>query len=48
MRDLTRWEVLALAALAIGALFYAVYRLRERLPPHDPPPDGPTDNNLLG
>jgi hypothetical protein len=48
MRDLTRWEVLILAAAVIGALFYVLQWLRERLPPHDPPPDGPTDNNLLG
>lgn len=48
MRDLTRSELVALTVLAIGALFYAVNWLREYLPPHDPPPEGPTDNNLLG
>jgi hypothetical protein len=47
MRDLTRWEWFALAVFVIAALFYLVQWLWHRLPPHDPPNDGPVDNNLF-
>ncbi len=47
MRDLTPWEWFAVAVAIIAALFYLVWWLWHRLPPHDPPTNGPVDNNLL-
>jgi hypothetical protein len=47
MRDFTRWEWFALCVAIIAALFYLVHWLKSRLAPHDPPSNGPVDNNLV-
>jgi hypothetical protein len=46
--DLTQWQAFGIYVAIIAGVLYIIDRLRRRLPPRDPPPDGPTDNNLLG